>query len=131
MVAMFCPIEGRRVVRNLRSVMNSSDQRKIRTLKKKKEIVQILKNGHRIRTRYGTFYLVRGDHNERKMAVLIQKQVGNSVQRNYRKRIVREYIRNHFGNIHSFNVAIFLYNFSGSISYHQLKSEFSRRIETL
>jgi len=128
---MFWPEEGRKVVRNSRSVMSSSDQHKTRIFKKNKEIVHILENGYRLRTRYGNFYLMSGDHTGHKMAVLIRKQIGNSVQRNYRKRIVREYLRHHFEKIHPYNEAVFLYNFSGNISYHQLQSEFSRRLKTI
>lgn len=131
MVAMFWPEEGRKDARDLRSAMNLSDQHKIETLKKNIEIVCILKKGYRLRTKYGNLYLMKGDHTKRKMAVLIRKEVGNSVQRNYRKRIVRECLRNNYDKINPYNEAIFLYNFSGSISYQLLEAEFFRHLDTI
>ncbi len=62
------------------------------------------------------------------MAVLIKKDVGNSVERNYRKRITREYIRKNINNIEIYNEIIFLYNFRGDISYNELSDEFDNRL---
>ena len=101
----------------------------IRVIKKRNEIINILHNGKRIKTRYGNIYLYKTGHTEKKMAVLIKKHVGNSVSRNYRKRIVREYIRKHINSVLPYNEIIFLYNFVGDVSYNLIESEFSDRLE--
>ena len=62
------------------------------------------------------------------MAVLIKKNAGNAVERNYRKRIVREYLRKKFYQTNPYNDVIFLFNYQGDISYHELETEFSKRL---
>jgi len=108
--------------------MNSFVQPKIPVIKKKVEIKNILQNGHRIKTRYGNFYLLKNESGVNRMAVLIKKHVGNAVQRNYRKRIVREYIRDSINKFESYNEIIFLFNFIGEISYKDICNEFSDRL---
>ncbi len=108
--------------------MNSSVQPNIKIIKKRSEIKHILQNGHRVRSRFGNFYLLNGHHSEKRMAVLIKKHVGNAVQRNYRKRIVREYIRKNISDIcgmKRYNELVFLFNYKGEINYHQLSKGLS------
>jgi ribonuclease P protein component len=97
-------------------------------IKKRKEIKKILQNGHRIKTRFGNFYLMKGEQGVTRMAVLIKKHVGNAVQRNYCKRIVRSYIRNTAHRFKQYNDIIFLYTFTGDVTYQDLYEEFSDRL---
>lgn len=105
--------------------MSTSVQPRLKVIKKRNEIKEILQKGRRVKTNYGNFYLMRGDQNIKRMAVLIKKQVGNAVQRNYCKRIVREYIRRSTGVFGSYHDIIFLYNFQGAVSYREIYADFS------
>ena len=105
--------------------MSSSGRLEIQIIKKRSEIRHILQNGHRIKSRYGIFYLFNGHHCEKRIAVLIKKYVGNAVQRNYRKRIIRECIRKNLNKMNKYNELVFLFNYKGEINYLQLSDEFS------
>jgi len=84
-----------------------------------------LRHGHKIKGRYGNFYFYNGHHDGKKIAVLIKKYVGNAVQRNYRKRIVRECIKKNLHILNKYNEVVFLFNYKGEINYQQLSEEFS------
>ncbi len=101
---------------------------KYQVIKKRNEIKEILQNGYRIKTRFGNFYLMQGEQGMKRMAVLIKKHVGNAVQRNYCKRIIRTYIRNTAHQIKQYNDIIFLYTFSGDVTYQDIYEEFSDRL---
>ena len=108
--------------------MNLTVQPDLRIIKRRTDIKEILQKSRRIKTRYGTFYCRTGQMAVRRIAVLIKKNVGNAVERNYRKRIVREYLRNEFHSAKTYNDIIFLYNYKGEVSYRELVAEFSYRL---
>jgi len=55
--------------------------------------------------------------------------VGNAVFRNYCKRIVRVYIRNHRKHFRKFNYIIFIYTYPGSVTYKELATELNQCLE--
>jgi len=112
--------------------MSLSARPEFHSIKKNLEIKSLLESGKKIHTRYGIFFLARDVHSTGiSFAVLIKKSVGKAVWRNYCKRIVRSYIRNHSQKFLVFRRFIFLYNFHGKVSYNDLSQEFNKRLNTL
>lgn len=71
----------------------------------------------------------KDDADDTKFAVLIKKNTGNAVQRNYRKRIVREYLRKNISRfVPRYNRVIFLYTMPGSIDYQMLTEEIDKKV---
>ncbi len=64
---------------------------KVKSLKKQKEIVTVLKTGKRVYTATLTAVFLRGE--ETRFAVCVGKKFGKSVQRNRLKRLLREAFR--------------------------------------
>ena len=61
-------------------------------------------------------------------SVLIKKNVGNAVKRNYYKRIVREFIRKNINKFGTYKKIVFLYNYKGNINFRKLEKEFKKKI---
>jgi ribonuclease P protein component len=108
--------------------MNLYARRNFLSIKSDLIIKDILKNGDKKYTRFGIFFLAKKKSTQTYYAILIKKNVGNAVKRNYCKRIVREYIRNNISKFGQYNFIIFLYNNRGEIKYNDLKSEFDRKL---
>ncbi len=112
--------------------MNSIVRCKTTVIKSNSEIKDILSKRNKIITKYGIFFMdVDKKNNYYKYAVLIKKQVGNSVKRNYCKRIIREFIRIKANIFKVNNKIIFLYNYKGDISYIELEKEFLSKLENI
>ena len=62
-------------------------------VKKEKEIINILKNGQRIKSNCYTVCFKENELSFSRLGVSVSKKVGNSVTRNYCKRVVREVFR--------------------------------------
>ncbi|HOJ50733.1 MAG TPA: ribonuclease P protein component [Spirochaetota bacterium] len=56
----------------------------------------IKNNGKRLK---GRFYILNFIKGNKSFGIIVSKRVGNSVQRNYEKRIIRELIKKHIDNI--------------------------------
>jgi ribonuclease P protein component len=109
--------------------MNLSAHPKIDVIKKNSEIKEVLSQGKKVRTKYGIFFFCDKAQGETfRFAVLIKKQVGNAVKRNYCKRIVRSYIRNRLNTYIKNYKVIFMYNFDGDINYNLLMNEFDQKL---
>jgi ribonuclease P protein component len=109
--------------------MNLSAHPKIHVIKKNSEIKQVLSQGKKIHTKYGILFLYDKTQGETfRFAVLIKRQVGNAVKRNYCKRIVRSYIRNRINTYLKNYKVIVMYNFDGDINYNLLMNEFDNKL---
>jgi ribonuclease P protein component len=107
--------------------MSSSVRHKPHTIKRDAEIKDILSGGKRISTRYGVFfYKTENQKTSFRYAVLVKKNVGNAVRRNYCKRIVREYIRKRVEKLKIYSNVIFLFIYQGTVSYNDLQEEFDK-----
>jgi ribonuclease P protein component len=112
--------------------MNLRDHHKIVIIKKNTEIKEILSTAKRIHTQYGIFFIGKKKTDKQiNFAVLIKKNVGNAVWRNYCKRIVRAYTRKNIEILSKNRQVIFLYNYEGKINYALLEKEFDKRLATL
>ena len=112
--------------------MNISARHKIFSLKRKDAIEKLLANGLKKHTKYGVFFF-DSDHISNngpiEFAVLIKKNVGKAIWRNYCKRIVREYVRKNNAFFKNFQKAIFLYNYEGKINYNLLEKELNEQLK--
>ena len=103
--------------------MNLSKQPKIKSLKNRNEIKDLLANGRKVFNKYGIIFIKQDSSLKNNMsAVLIKKKCGNAVKRNYIKRIVRNFIREHSEQVGKYNRTLFLYLFKGSVNYEDMES---------
>ena len=106
--------------------MNISSRHNIVSLKKKEEIDHVFRKGKKYHTRYGPVFMYKSsdrDHCTR-VAILLKKSVGSAVQRNYIKRIIRNFVARNFQIIKGSNRLIFLYNSREPVSYARLEKEY-------
>jgi ribonuclease P protein component len=112
--------------------MNILKQPKIISIKKKKDIIFLIKNGEKIYTEYGIFYLLNSEDTYiLEYAVLIKKNVDIAAKRNYYKRIIREYIRENINKFGVYNKIVFLYNKERKARYKNIKKEFDIKLNIL
>lgn len=107
--------------------MNLSKTLKIESLSNPAEINLVLKKGKKLISRYGPIFLYRmpGDGQEKsKVAMLLKKSTGPAVKRNYIKRILRHFVREHVELFGNYNRIIFIYNNSKDMSYDLLVKEY-------
>lgn len=122
---------GQKEEKNCPSVTNSIAAPDKRIIKSHQEIRNVLHRGRRLSTRYGTFFMEKFPHTDFRFAVLIKKNVGHAVERNYCKRIVREYLRKNIHRFYPYHTVIFLYKYAGSVSYVSLQSEFDAVVKKI
>ena len=108
--------------------MNLTARRNFFSIKSNIIIRDLLKKGYKKYTRFGIFFLAKNRSEDIHYAVLVKKNVGNAVKRNYYKRIIREYIRNNFSKFGQYNMIMFLYNYRESMKHTDLKSEFDKQL---
>lgn len=101
--------------------MNITKTHNIVTLSNKKEIQSVLLQGQKVYTKFGLIFLYKKDDNKlTKIGILIKKKSGNAVKRNYIKRIIKQFIRNEYKIICTYNKIVFLYNYKDKVSYNDL-----------
>ena len=105
--------------------MNLSRTPKIGSLKNRSEIQVLLASGEKVYTKYGLIFLKDlSDSSKTNIAILVKKKTGNAVHRNYVKRLIRNFIRNHAEKICFKNRIAFLYLFQGKIEYNNLEEAY-------
>ena len=129
MVGKFCPEEGLKEENVWLLVMNISKTLNITTLSNKDEIQIIFKKGQKIYNKFGLLFLYSNKRKLRKVGILIKKQSGNAIQRNYIKRIIKQFVRNQYSAFCAYEKIIFLYNYKGKISYKELNDTYLKSIE--
>lgn len=109
--------------------MNLSKTPKIASLKSKEEIRDILFSSEKIRTKFGIIFLKRDISDKILAAILIKKNTGNAVQRNYNKRIIRHFIRANAQELMTYSRVVFLYFYKGKTTYAQLESSYLKALK--
>lgn len=98
--------------------MNLISQLNCSTLTDQAEISLVFKKGKKIKSDFGIIYCLNDKTKvDYKIAILIKKNVGKAFYRNYIKRIIKYYIRNHFTLLKKYNRVIFLYSYKEKIKY--------------
>jgi ribonuclease P protein component len=111
--------------------MNISNRHNIKSLKERSEINKVFHKGEKISTRFGPIFFYQSTDNgdSKKVAILLKKNVGTSVKRNYIKRIIRYFVTQHKAILEHSNRIIFLYNSKNPINYPLLKKEYLRVLQ--
>jgi len=106
--------------------MNISKLHKITSLRKREEIRFVFENGRKIKTKYGLIFVLKKiEKNNKKAAILLKKNIGSAVKRNYVKRILRAIIRiNHENIFNNYNRVLFLFNYKGPINFSLIEKEY-------
>lgn len=109
--------------------MNLSKRHNIKSLKKNDEIKYVLNNGKKLYTKFGIIFLlnIKADQ-QRKAAVLLKKSTGNSVKRNYIKRILRQILTDYFLLFNSYNRVIIMYQSQRDVDYQSVKKEIANKL---
>ena len=105
--------------------MNIARTLKISTIGKKDEINYIFNSGKKVYTKLGLIFLASNVQDESlRVAILIKKNCGSAVKRNYIKRILRHFVRECYKLFKCHNRIILLYGYKGDMDYNLLKREF-------
>jgi ribonuclease P protein component len=110
--------------------MNISKTLNIVTISHKNEIKDVIAKGQRVYTKFGLLFLYR-DNIEvlNKIGILVKKQSGNAVKRNYIKRIIRQFVRNEYILLQHYSKIIFLFNYKGKISYNEIRDTYINHLK--
>ena len=88
--------------------MNISKTLKISTLGKRDEIKNLLESSKKVYTKFGLIFLyIDKDDINKKIAVLVKKNCGTAVKRNYIKRIIRHFTHEYYYMFSKYNRIIF------------------------
>ncbi len=110
--------------------MNISRTLNIAALGKKDEIKNLLNLSKKIYTKFGLIFLFKTNEDEcTRAAILVKKSCGTAVQRNYIKRIIRHFLREHYFMFSKYNRIVFLYRFKGKVNFNLLKNDFIKSLK--
>lgn len=105
--------------------MNILKRHRVSSLTKREEILKLFNKGMRLNSKFGPVYLLNEKQdNSLKVAILIKKNCGKAVNRNYIKRVIRHFIRDHITLFNNQNKVIFLYKYRDYINYNELIDEY-------
>ena len=69
------------------------------SLKKNKDFLSVYRNGKSYANKYLVMYVLENNTNQNRLGISASKKVGNSVQRNRAKRLMKESFRNSCDNL--------------------------------
>ena len=110
--------------------MNLSRRLNIVTIRKSNEIQEVLNNSKKIYHKYGIIFLNRNKAVKEKLraAILVKKNCGSAVRRNYIKRIGRNFIVRNITLFKDYNRVIFLFLSKDRFKYKDLEQELIGKI---
>lgn len=112
--------------------MNLTKAHNIATISNKNEIRLILNKGQKVYTKFGLIFMFTTKADKKiKCAVLLKKNIGSAVKRNYVKRIIKYFIVQNFTAFNRYNRIIFLYNFHGNINYQELEQTYLNALKKI
>ena len=94
-------------------------------IKKNDEIAKIVLSKQKVKSDYFFIYYQKGNTSTR-VAVSVSKKIGNSVQRNHAKRIIRELVRPNLNKISPMNIIVVVKKDLKNIDFKELTSEMFR-----
>jgi ribonuclease P protein component len=104
------------------SIQNNCSFKKNERIKRDKDFEYIFKNGELIKSHYyKCFYLKRCCFS--RIGIIAKKHIGNSIRRNYEKRIIREFYRNYKNKLNNGYDFIFIIT-DKSADFKQKKEDF-------
>ncbi len=110
--------------------MNLSRRHRIVSIRKTREIKEVLNNSKKIHHKYGIIFLNKNKAVSEKLraAVLVKKSCGSAVRRNYIKRIGRNFIVRNITLFKKYNRVIFLFLSKENFKYKELEKELLNKI---
>ena len=94
-------------------------------LRRRRQFLAIQRDGLRRHTRHLVFIRCRGEMEWPRLGVTVSARVGNSVQRNRIKRLVREVFRHRRADLAPYDLVVIAKAGAGDLTYGQAASEFS------
>jgi len=83
----------------------------------------------KIKTRYGFLTLAHNPrHPDLKIRIIIKKVVGNAVQRNYYRRVLRKYLKDNHSKFKRYNDCVFYYHYKTRVYFHEIQNELNDKI---
>ena len=108
----------------------SNKFRKNERVQKKKDFNNIFGNGKIIRGRYYFCRYLPNNLSSNRIGIIVRKKIGNSTERNYEKRIIREFFRTKKHRLkNSYDLVFSLLQQSGS--YLEKKEEFEKLLSKI
>ncbi len=114
--------------------MNLSRRLKIKSIRKSYEIKEVLDKSKKVYHKYGIIFLdKKKQKNVRenlRAAILVKKNCGTAVRRNYIKRIGRSFIVKNITLFKDYSRVIFLFLSKENFKYHDLEKEVINKLQT-
>ncbi len=99
-------------------------------IKKNEEIAKIVLNKQKVKSDYFFIYYQKNDESTR-VAISVSKKIGNSVQRNHAKRIIRELIRPNLYEFKPSNLVVVVKKDLKNVNFDELKNEMFRCLKII
>jgi ribonuclease P protein component len=77
-------------------------------LKNKKDFNKVFNDGKKIKKRYYLCFFLKNNINNNRIGLIVKKRIGNSVKRNYEKRILREFYKEFRNELNNYFDMIFI-----------------------
>lgn len=98
-----------------------------RRLRKTWEYQHLRKMGCKFNTSHFVLLIAAGLANESRLGITVSRKVGNAVQRNRVKRVIREFFRNYyFSNIEPFDYSVIAKNGAADVTSRKIILELKR-----
>ncbi|APF20964.1 ribonuclease P protein component [Caldithrix abyssi] len=110
--------------------MNLSRRHNIVSIRQTNEIKEVLDNSKKVYHKYGIIFLNKSKDVREKLraAVLVKKNCGSAVRRNYIKRIGRNFIVRNITLFKKYNRVIFLFLSKEPFKYRDLEKELANKL---
>ena len=97
-------------------------------LRRRRQFLALQRDGLRRHTRHLVFIRRRGDMEWPRLGITVSARVGNSVQRNRIKRLLREVFRHRRADLAPYDVVVIAKAGAGDLTYGQAAREFSEAL---
>lgn len=99
-------------------------------IKKNEEIAKIVLNKQKVKSDNFFIYYQKGE-NITRVAISVSKKIGNSVERNHAKRIIRELIRPNLNIVMPLNIVVVVKTKLNDVEFIKLKDEMIRCLKLI
>lgn len=93
------------------------------SLKEQHNIIKLLQKKETVGSKYYVAHYVKKDQADLKIAVSVSKKIGNAVERNYEKRVVREIIRKRTEMIQNYDILFVIKTSSTELTFEEKEKQ--------